>query len=513
VQPSPDDRAVPSVDVLVRYDLPGGDDLDAVVEVVLPRDPINDTIARWTAGLYAGATAMVLLAGLALWSLRRRHRAHELAARHDPLTGLGNRTLLAERGDAVLASATEDRPAALLLRDLDEFKQINDTLGHHAGDELLVAVGRRLQAASRQSDIVVRMGGDEFAVLLPELPNPRAASAVAAHLLRSLRHRLVISGLSVEVGASIGVALAPGHSTDRTTLLRHADVAMYDAKRAGSGIAVYDPGVDRGHARSFTLLAELHRAINEDQLRLHYQPICDAAGRVSRVEALVRWQHPERGLLGPGEFVPLAERTSLIRPLTSWVLREAARQCAAWRAAGHQLAVAVDVSPRNLVHDDLPEMVGLAAAATGLPVSALQIEITETAVMTDPDRVAAVLSRLRAMGVLAAIDDFGAGYTSLSHLSTLPVHELKIDRRFVTNLLDDPSDEAVVRSVIHLARDLGIATLAEGVESDRVWARLTELGCDRIQGYLLSPPLPPDRLVDWIRSWGSDRLTTTVRLT
>jgi diguanylate cyclase (GGDEF)-like protein len=513
VQPSLDQRDRPSIDVVDPYRLHDGTDVDAVVEVLLPRDPINDTIARWTAALYAGAGGIVLLAALALWAIRRRHRGQEHAARHDPLTGLGNRALLAERADAVLSAATADRPAALLLLDLDEFKQINDTLGHHAGDELLVVVAHRLRAASRDADTVVRMGGDEFAVLLPDLPGPDAAGTVAQHLVQALRQPFALSGLSLEVGASIGVALAPQHGTDLATLLRQADVAMYDGKRDGAGVVVYDPGVDRGRARSFTVLAELRRAITDGQLRLHYQPTCDADGRVDRVEALVRWQHPDRGLLAPAEFVPLAERTSLVRPLTDWVLREAARQCAAWRAAGHRLTVAVNVSPRNLLHDDLPEMVATAAAAAGLPVSALQIEITETAVMTNPDRVAAVIAKLRSMGVVAAIDDFGAGFTSLSHLSTLPVHELKIDRRFVTHLLDDPTDEAVVRSVIHLARDLGLVSLAEGVESDEVWTRLTELGCDRIQGYALSRPLPPDELIGWFEAWGSARLATTVRLT
>lgn len=500
-QVTPEARQIPSLDVFLPYDADEDGTADAVVEVLLPRDPINDAIARSTRLLYAGAGLVAVLAALVLWAARRRHRSVQYAARHDGLTGLGNRSLLAERAECALAKPSSDGRVALLVLDLDGFKEVNDTLGHHAGDDLLVAVAGRLQAACRAADTVIRLGGDEFAVLLPGLPTPDTAVATAYQLREALRRPVVVSGLAVEVYASVGVALAPDHGTDLTGLLRSADVAMYDAKREGAGVATYDPRTDPRQAQQLTLLGELRRAIGEGQLRLHYQPQCRGDGRVEQVEALIRWQHPDRGLLPPAAFLPLAERTSLIKPLTAWVLGEAARQCAAWRAAGHQLSVAVNISPRNLIQDDLPEVMLNAAAAAGVPVSAIQVEITETAVMLDPQRAAQTLTRLNAMGVSISIDDFGVGYTSLSYLATLPVHSLKIDRRFVCNLLTNASDQVIVRNVIQLAHDLGMVSLAEGVESPEVWSRLADLGCDEIQGFLLTPPLPPDQLIEWITDW------------
>jgi EAL domain-containing protein (putative c-di-GMP-specific phosphodiesterase class I) len=276
---------------------------------------------------------------------------------------------------------------------------------------------------------------------------------------------------------------------------------MYDAKRAGSGVQVYDTQTDPREAQQLTMLGELRKGIVENQLRLHYQPKCRADGAIEEVEALVRWQHPERGLLPPGAFVPLAERTALVRPLTTWVLNEAARQCAEWWKAGRKLSVAVNVCPRNLVNDDLAAIVRAAAAPYNLPLRALRLEITETAVIADEERAIAVLQQLRELGVEVSIDDFGAGYTSLSYLPTLPVKALKIDKQFIDNMVRDELDEAVVRNVIHLAHDLGMTTVAEGVETFEVWDRLIDLGCDEIQGYILTKPLPPDALLEWLDHW------------
>ncbi|BCY09290.1 bifunctional diguanylate cyclase/phosphodiesterase [Actinoplanes sp. L3-i22] len=476
--------------------------IDAVVEVMLPGDTISSAITRSVRLLDAGAALAALAGVVLLWRARIRMRRREHAERHDALTGLGNRTLLAHRADQVLAPG---RPSALLLFDLDEFKEINDTLGHRAGDELLVTVAERLAGATRDGDLVVRLGGDEFAVLLADLgtgdspeDTPESASDTAHRLRQVLREPVTIGLISVETEASVGIAVSPGHGAEIDTLLRCADVAMYHAKNNGLGVTLYDPATDTRDEQRLTVLTELRHAITAGQLRLHYQPKCRRDGTVDQVEALVRWQHPGRGLLGPFAFVPLAEHTSLIKPLTAWVLGEATRQCAAWRAAGRMLGVAVNISPRNLVDPDLPGVVRAAVAAAAIPAAMLELEITETAITTDPEHAAGTLERLRALGIGVSIDDFGAGYTSLAQLGTMPVDTLKIDQLFVADLLTNPAHEAVVRNIIQLCRELGLRTVAEGVETPGTWARLDELGCDEIQGYVLTPPLPPEQLIAWL---------------
>jgi diguanylate cyclase (GGDEF)-like protein len=486
------------LDVFIPYDPDGGADYRAAVEVQFVRDPIDRTVRWWTSIVYAGAGGAIALTFLLVATFRRRHRRNEYEVRHDALTGLGNRMLLAEETRRALAPGL---PAAMLLLDLDGFKEVNDTLGHDAGDRLLATVADRLRAAAEPADVLVRLGGDEFVLLLPGTAAAADAVAAAERIRIALRRPIVIAGLPVEVDASIGVALAPEHGTDLTTLLKRADVAMYDAKRAGSGVVVYDVTADSREAQHLSVLAELRAAVDAGELRLFYQPKSHTDGRIDEVEALVRWQHPTRGLLPPADFVPLAERTSLIKPLTAWVLQEAARQCARWRAQGRELSIAVNVSARNLADDELIRTLTAATAAAGIPVTALQLEITETAVMSDPVAVNATVDKLFRLGVHVSIDDFGVGFTSLSYLSTLPVRALKIDRRFVTDLLTNPVDEILVRNVIHLARDLGLDSIAEGVESAEVWQRLTELGCDEIQGYVLTRPLPPAEFDTWLDDW------------
>jgi diguanylate cyclase (GGDEF)-like protein len=493
-----DEKRAHTLDVALPYDVDHDGRIEAVVEVELPQDPIDASISQDSRMLYLGAGVVALIGAALLVATLRRQRAHKYAARHDALTGLGNRTLLNYRGTMALSRSPR---LALFLLDLDGFKEINDTLGHQAGDDLLVAVAAALRQGARPADTVIRLGGDEFAVLLPDLPTPEAATGAAYRLLESLREPVVISGVAVEIEASLGIALAPAHGTDLPTLLRCADVAMYEAKRGGRIVTVYDPETDARETRQLTVLAELRRAIAEGQLRLFYQPKSTAAGEVHDVEALVRWQHPERGLLGPGEFLPLAEHTSLIRPLTEWVLREAARQCAAWRQAGYDLRIACNVSPRNLIDEDIPGAVAAAAGAAGIPLASLQIEITETAVMADPVRAIAVLADLHDMGVAVWIDDFGVGYTSLSYLTSIKAAGIKIDRQFVSRLLDNTNDEALVRNIIQLASDLGMTSLAEGVETAETWQCLTAVGCEEIQGYLLTRPLPPDAFLTWLDDW------------
>ena len=489
--------------VFLPYD-PGHDGSnEGIVEVLFPHDQISQAVDASNGQVAIGGATFVAVLALSLFGLRRRYRAHAAKASHDPLTGLGDRLMLTRRHNALLAR-TEIGATALLVVGLDGFKRINDTLGHHVGDEVLIATARVLRGLCRDSDPVVRLGGDEFAILTV-LPSTAGVSEFAQHLLTSLRQPITVSGVAIEIDASIGVALAPQHGRDITTLLRHADIAMYVAKRQGSEVEIYDGRTDLNEAQHLTLLADLRTGISDGELRLYYQPKATIDGRVRDVEALVRWQHPERGLLSPDDFLSLAEETSVIRPLTAWVLNEAARQCAAWRQSGLELRVAVNVSPRNLTDDDLPEAVLRAATAAGIPVTDLKIEITETAVISDPAKADAILGRMHSMGVSVAIDDFGAGYTSLALLQTLPVDTLKIDRRFITNLLDNPVDQAVVRNVVQLARDLGIASLAEGVETASTWAMLADLGCDEIQGYVLSPPLPPQELAEWVAEWTSSQ--------
>jgi diguanylate cyclase (GGDEF)-like protein len=493
-------RSQNTVDVFLPMDTSGDGDVDAVVEAMFPRDPINDAIIRATRGLYAGTAVAALLVAVGLWQLRRRRLVSDHAASHDTLTGLGNRTLLANRAVELLAPE-RDGSAALLLIDMDNFKEVNEVLGHTAGDELLVALGSTLRECCRSSDCVVRLSGDQFAILMDGLCTPDSATRAAAHVLAKLRQPVMIGGVAVEADASIGVALSPQHGHDLGVLLSRADVAMYQAKRHGSDVAVYDPDTDPRETQQLTLLAELRQAIPNGELELYYQPKCAVGGGISEVEALIRWNHPERGLLPPAVFLPPAERTTVIKQLTTWVLGQAAAQCAAWRAQGLDLTVAVNVSPRNLADDDLPTVVLESAALAGIPVSSLRIEITETAVMADPAQAKRVLDRLREMGVFIAIDDFGAGFTSLSYLKTLPAQGLKIDRQFITDLLDNPADEAVVGNVINLAHALGMSSVAEGVETPELWAKLSELGCDEIQGYVLTPPLPADRIAEWLRGW------------
>jgi diguanylate cyclase (GGDEF)-like protein len=487
--------------VFLPYDPAGGDDYTAVVEVQLPSDPIDESVRLWTSLTYAGAGLAVILTFAVMFFSSRRRRREEHAARHDALTGLGNRLQLAELTGKALADAVPGRSTALLLLDLDGFNDVNDTLGHEAGDQLLAVVADRLRGVGADADALVRLGGDEFVVLLAGLRGPQDAVLAAEAIRLALRRPIMVADLPVEIDASVGVALAPEHGDDMTTLLKRADVAMYEAKRAGAGVVVYDLTTDSREAQHLSVLAELREGIEAGQLRLFYQPKCHPDGRIEELEALVRWQHPTRGLLPPSEFVELAERTSLIRPLTAWVLREAARQCGEWKAQGRELTVAVNISARNLLDDDLIDTLTSATEAAGIPLQTLRLEITETAVLTDPERVTVTLARLAALGLHVSIDDFGVGYTSLSYLASLPINALKIDRRFVTDLLTRPVDEILVRNVINLARDLGLDTVAEGVETAEVWQRLAELGCDEIQGYLLTRPLPPAEIEPWLDQW------------
>jgi diguanylate cyclase (GGDEF)-like protein len=438
-----------------------------------------------------------------------RHQAAESQhqALHDGLTGLPNRTLLHDRiAQAIRQADRELVPAGLLLLDLDHFKEVNDTLGHHYGDQLLVQVGQRLQAALREVDSVARLGGDEFAVLLSRVETAEGAVAVARKLQAALQEPFMLEDLALEVEASIGVAIYPDHGSDPDELLQHADIAMYVAKQTHAGFVLFDPTLDQHSPRKLALLAELRRAIDQQQLVLHYQPKIDAhSGQVLGVEALVRWQHPEHGLIPPGEFIPLAERTGLIGPLTHYVLDAALRQCRDWRRAGHELAVAVNVSARSLLDLDFPDEVAGLLARWEVPAQLLVVEITESTIMADPKHALQILGRLNQMGVQLSIDDFGTGYSSMAYLKELPVHELKVDQSFVSQMTTSTSDAVIVRSTVDLGRNLGLHVVAEGVEDSLTLQELDALGCDAIQGYYISRPVPPDELIRWLEQQKAPR--------
>jgi diguanylate cyclase (GGDEF)-like protein len=415
------------------------------------------------------------------------HQAH-----HDPLTDLPNRTLFQDRLRQAIARADRDcQPLALLLLDLDRFKEVNDTFGHHTGDQLLQTVAGSLHRTLRTSDTVARLGGDEFAVIMNGA-DAQAAALMADRLGMTLqREQLMVAGHAMPIGVSVGIAMYPTHGDTAELLLQRADVAMYVAKRAGTGHAVYDSDQDRHSPERLALVHELRLAIDTDALVLHYQPKLDLrTGHVAGVEALVRWPHLQRGLLGPDTFVALAERTGLIRPLTNWVLDAAMRQSAAWQADGQFLPIAVNLSVADLQRAEFVQEVAALLDRYQLGHGAIQVEVTESTLMADPGRVAATLEALRAVGVAASIDDFGTGYSSLSYLRSFPFDKIKIDRSFVSELATRDDSMAIVRAVTGLGKSLGIVTTAEGVETEAQFELLRREGCTQAQGYLFSQPRP-----------------------
>jgi diguanylate cyclase (GGDEF)-like protein/PAS domain S-box-containing protein len=434
----------------------------------------------------------------------------EHQATHDALTDLPNRYLLARRVERALAHAREDgRPVAFLLLDLDRFKEINDTLGHQTGDALLREIAERLKASLRPRDMIARLGGDEFAVLLPAT-DAGTASTVARWLSRSLDAPFDLGELSLRVEASTGIAIFPDHGSDAATLIQRADVAMYVAKRTRSGIEVYDEDKDFTSVRQLLLTGELAEAIERDELELHYQPKVSAAtGKIVGVEGLVRWRHSRHGIIRPDEFIELAEHSGLIRPLATWVLQDGLLQCAEWRSQGLALGLSVNLSTQNLLEGDLPAVIGEMLSTAGLPAGTLTLEITESAIMTDPERALDVITELDRIGVRISIDDFGTGYSSLQYLKRLPAKEVKIDKSFVFEMDRDPGDTMIVRSTIELAHNLGLEVVAEGVETEEVWNALRDLGCDYGQGFLFSEPLSSEMLTVGLRF--NERLATPTR--
>jgi diguanylate cyclase (GGDEF)-like protein len=466
-------------------------------EIYMPYAPVAAAAARDVRYVYAlvagGLTLLFLLlyriVGRASGSLRRQADENRRQALHDPLTGLPNRRSLYERLEQLLATG---RPLSLLMADLDGFKELNDTLGHHAGDVVLSQLGPRVQAAVPEVELLARIGGDEFAVLTHDA-NPEA---VAQRFRSALDEPFMIDGISLTVQASVGISRFPDHGDDPHALIQRADVAMYQAKARQCGWLEYEATRDEHSRTRLALAGELRRAISDRELVVHYQPKADLErGEVISVEALVRWQHPELGLLLPGEFVPMAEQTGQIRPLTLFVLDAAAGQAREWEDVGLDLKVAVNLAMANLIDSQLPEDVAALLAKHRLPPSRLILEITENVVMADPARTLLILDRLRGLGVGLSLDDFGTGHSSLAYLRQLQVDELKIDRSFVTDMVHDDQNAAIVRSTIDLAHAVGMRIVAEGVEDAETLFELKAMGADEVQGFYLSPAVPPTEIV------------------
>ena len=427
--------------------------------------------------------------------VRRQMEEIEYRALYDALTGLPNRTLFRDRIEqAILGAGRDNGQAAVILLDVDRFKEVNDTLGHETGDQLLLELGGRLRDRLPASETVARLGGDEFGVLLPT-GGAEDATELAKQIHAALEEAFILGELPLEIAASVGVAAYPDHGADVDALLQHADVAMYVAKESHARTAVYDAEQDTNDAARLALAGELRRAIEDGELVVYYQPKADlASGRIVGSEALVRWQHPERGLVPPNEFIPVAERTGLIKPLSRYVLAAALAQCAVWNDDGHELHVSVNLTIPDLLDLDLPDRIAALLAETGARSEQLELEITESTILSDPFRVRDVLNRLNEMGLRLAIDDFGTGYSSLAYLKRLPVQTIKIDRSFVMAMDESPSDATIVRSTIDLGRNLGLDVVAEGVETQGAWDTLSGQGCTLAQGYFVSRPVPAEEL-------------------
>jgi diguanylate cyclase (GGDEF)-like protein/PAS domain S-box-containing protein len=431
---------------------------------------------------------------------KREESALVYQALHDALTDLPNRNLLQERlNRAILVSHRHSNQLALLFMDLDRFKDVNDTFGHHCGDQLLQQVAGRLVRTLRESDTVARLGGDEFAMLLPSTEE-RGAILTANRILGALKTSFEVDGHSFDIGASIGIAHYPQHGGDAATLMRRADVAMYAAKRASSGYAIYSADRDEINSLRLLLTKELRQAIESDQMRLFYQPKVNLGDdRTEHVEALIRWEHPDRGLTSPDAFIPLAEETGLVKPLTVWVLNEALRQHREWREMGIDLRVAVNFSARVLHDPDLLGIVTELLSTWKVEPQWLEVEITESAIMVDPDRARETLTALHSAGIWTSIDDFGTGHSSLAYLRRLPFDEIKIDKSFVLDMATNRDDASIVRSVVALGHNFELKVVAEGVDNQRTLDMLRKMDCDIAQGYFLSRPIAPKDLVRWLR--------------
>jgi diguanylate cyclase (GGDEF)-like protein len=480
-----------------------------VFEIYLSYRPIAGAVGR-----DENMIALLVFIGLALlWAilfrivasasrrLSRQAKENDRLARYDQLTGLPNRTLFRERATRSLGdSRTTPHAVAVLLLDIDAFKQINDTLGHRTGDEVLREVARRLQAQLGSDALLARLGNDEYAILQPLTTGVADALSLAGAAQAAMEAPIVLDGVALNVEISIGIAVTPDHAGDPDALLQRADMALDRARARRGRIEVYSPEYDQSGAARLALLGEVRPALERGEFVLFYQPQLDlASGRVRSVEALLRWRHPQRGMVAPLEFISLIEQTALVGPVTLHVVELALAQLAVWRAEGLEIGISVNLSARNLHEPELAQQIEALLQSHSIPAAALTVEVTESAAMTDPDTAVGVLDTLRALGVGVSIDDFGSGHASIAYLAQLPASELKIDRSFVSRMCESPREEAIVRTTIDLARHLELRVVAEGIETTAVCERLAAMGCDTGQGYLISRPAPADELTPWLR--------------
>jgi diguanylate cyclase (GGDEF)-like protein len=472
------------------------------VDAESERVRVATTIA-FTACLALLALCLAVLLGYQR-RVERQAASHRHDSLHDALTKLPNRTLFGQRTDAAMrAAARHGEPVGLLMVDLDGFKQVNDTMGHGHGDLLLQEVASRLNDSVRDFDTVARLGGDEFAVLLPRLSSRHQAGEVAHRVLTALRQPFVRDGVVLEVGGSIGIAIYPNDCDNAEQLLQHADIAMYAAKRGRLGVQEYAAQEDGETSQQLTMLAQLRSALDRDMIEVHYQPKVETeTGRICGVEALARWHHPERGMIGPLEFIPLAEQSGLIDQLTYQVLTQSLNQCRQWRANGIYLPVAVNLSTRCLANPELKDVVSRLLRDSEVEPAMLTLEITESAVIANVEQAIKVLTMIRDLGVRLSIDDFGTGYSSMAYLHQMPIDELKIDKCFVSRISTEAKGRVIVRAIVGLARGLNLQVVAEGVEDRETLDQLSLLGCGISQGYLFSRPLSSADLAACIAELG-----------
>lgn len=474
---------------IMVLNLPGASLLHLVVALIL-----------FGGGIFV--ISVVLISRASINHIEHLAERERLRALHDELTELPNRLMFLERLDhALLMAKRESSPTVILLMDLVKFKEINDSLGHFYGDYLLQEISTRLSEVVSETDTLSRFGGDEFALVLPPPTTLEQAVNVVQKIGRNMDRPFLIEGRKLKVGISIGIAMHPDHGQDSETLIQHADIAMYEAKRNDVNYAIFEPKQDQSAWNRLVLIGELREAIAKNQLFLHYQPKISAQdGHIIGVEALVRWLHPRQGLIGPEQFIPLAEQAGLSKQLTNWVLDNALKQCSEWNKAGISLVLSVNLSVKNLHDFEFPYDVVNLLNKWDMDPSLLILEITESSMMVNPERVDRIVAHLEELGIKLSIDDYGTGYSSLAYIRKFPAQEIKIDKAFVMDMLYNEDNAVIVRSTIDMVHSMGYRVVAEGVENEETWNMLAELGCDYIQGFHICRPLAADKFQSWLDS-------------